>query len=54
MATQLEQPQVLTAFTRPLNKPHMQESGLKERFYRYFQEEVTGKAFQSHIALEII
>ena len=44
MATQLEHPPVVTDVSHPLAQTPVQELGMKERFYRYFQEEVTGTA----------
>jgi hypothetical protein len=43
MATQLEQAHSLSGLDQPLSGKSMQEDpGDKERFYRYFQNEVTG------------
>lgn len=50
MATQLEESHVLTALSEPMSEPPIlpvQEVGMKERFYRYFQEEVTGASSSS-------
>jgi hypothetical protein len=44
MATQLENAPVMPDVSPPLIQPPVQELGMKERFYRYFQEEVTGTA----------
>jgi hypothetical protein len=44
MATQLEHAPVVTDASQPLAQTPVQELGMKERFYRYFQEEVTGTA----------
>jgi hypothetical protein len=44
MATQLDHAPVVTDVSQPLPQPPVQELGMKERFYRYFQEEVTGTA----------
>jgi hypothetical protein len=41
MATQLDHAPVVS---QPLAQTPVQELGIKERFYRYFQEEVTGTA----------
>jgi hypothetical protein len=42
MATQIHHAQVITNVSQPLNEPPTQELGMNEKFYRYFQEEVTG------------
>jgi len=42
MATKLDHAPVVTDASQPLTQSPVQELGLKERFYRYFQEEVTG------------
>jgi hypothetical protein len=44
MATKLEHAPVVTDASQPLAQTPVQELGMKERFYRYFQEEVTGTA----------
>jgi hypothetical protein len=46
MATQLEHAPVVTDASQrlPQTQTPVQELGMKERFYRYFQEEVTGTA----------
>jgi hypothetical protein len=44
MATQLEHSPVVTDVSQALAQTPVQELGMKERFYRYFQEEVTGTA----------
>ena len=44
MATQLDRAPVVTDVSQPLTQTPVQELGMKERFYRYFQEEVTGTA----------
>jgi hypothetical protein len=44
MATQLDHAPVVTDVSQPLTQTPVPELGMKERFYRYFQEEVTGTA----------
>jgi hypothetical protein len=45
MATQLENIPVVSDVTPSVVQPPVQELGMKERFYRYFQEEVTGTMY---------
>jgi hypothetical protein len=44
MATQLESAPLVPNASQPPNQPSTQELGMKERFYRHFQDEVIGIA----------